>query len=88
MTLYCWYKDNGYGGTIYDSKAVLRVQDLKFQTNQATGWSQAKLSRELSAGTYYLKIDDNGGRGIQSFDFKFIIQAEKQIKLSKGTLKS
>ena len=39
-------------------------------------------------GTYYLKIDDNGGRGIQSFDFKFIIQAEKQIKLSKGTLKS
>ena len=90
VTLYCWYKDNGYGGTIYDSKgkAVLRVQDLKFQTDQATGWSQAKLSRELSAVTYYLKIDDNGGRGIQSFDFKFIIQAEKQIKLSKGTLKS
>ena len=23
VTLYCWYKDNGYGGTIYDSKAVL-----------------------------------------------------------------
>lgn len=88
VTLYCWYKDNGYGGTIYSSqgKTVLKVQDLKFKTNKATGWSNADQSRELPAGIYYLKIDDNGNKGIQSFDFKFIIQAEKQIKLSKGTI--
>lgn len=86
VTLYCWYKDNGYGGTVYNSqgKAVLKVQDLKFSTNQATGWSNANQSRECSAGVYYLKIDDNG----QSFDFKFKIEAEKQIKLSKGTISS
>lgn len=90
VTLYCWYKDMGYGGTIYNSqgKTVLKVQDLKFKTNQATGWSNANQSKDLSAGIYYLKIDDNGDWGIQSFDFKFIIQAEKQIKLSKGTIAS
>ena len=80
----------GYGGTIYNSqgKTVLKVQDLKFKTNQATDWSNANQSKDLSAGTYYLKFDDNDEWGIQSFDFKFIIQAEKQIKLSKGTIDS
>lgn len=90
VSLWCWYKDNGYGGTIYNSsgKAILKIQDLEFTKNETTGWSSANQYRVLPSGTYYLKIDDNGSFGIQSFDFKFKIQAEKQIKLPKGSINS
>lgn len=90
VTLYCEYKDTGYGGSIYNSngKLVLKAQDIQFSKNGATGWSAGNQYRVLTPGTYYLEIPDNGMWGIKSFEFKFRIQAEKQIKLPKGSIRS
>lgn len=90
VTLMCKYKDRGYGGSIYNSsgKMVLKGDDISYTENSATGWSTGSQYRVLPVGTYYLEIPDNGRWGILSFDFKFTIQAEKQISLEKGAIAS
>lgn len=68
--------------SIYNSngKMVLNESDLTLETNSVTGMSSGSQSRILPIGTYYLMVEG------QNTDFTFSIQAEKQIKLSKGTI--
>lgn len=65
-----------------DGKIVLNESDLTLNTNLVSDQSSGSKSIILSSGTYYLMIE---GRNT---DFTFEIQAEKQIKLSKGELAS
>lgn len=65
-----------------NGKTVLNDSDFTLETNSVTGMSSGKQSRILSAGTYYLLVE---GRNT---DFIFSIQAEKIIKLEKGTIRS
>lgn len=68
---------------IYDlnGKMVLSAEDLVYKKNELTGWNNASQYRTLSEGNYYLKVN-----GVK--EFNFIIQAEPQIKLPKGSITS
>lgn len=90
VTLYFRYRGKGAGGSIFNSvgKEVLRRNDMEFKTNFFTGYSSGELSRTLSAGTYYLEIQNHGKWKWQEYRFSFWIQAEKQINLAKGSFRS
>lgn len=74
----------GYNTSIYNAqgKKVLKSDDLSYRQNKTTGKYTANQFRNLPSGTYYLAID------AYRVDFSFKIQAEKQIKLSKGSISS
>ena len=71
---------------IFDSngKEVLKSSDLQYTENKTTGvWSTSRY-KNLNKGTYYIECStSSGGRRL----FTFWLQAEKQIKLSKGSIK-
>ena len=73
-----------YGMCIYnsDGKIVLNGNDLQYESNVATGKFKTSQSRTLPKGIYYLDITKGGTEISTVYSFK--IQAEKQIKLSKG----
>lgn len=77
-----------YGMCIYnsDGKIVLNGNDLQYESNVATGKFKTSQSRTLPKGIYYLDITKGGTEISTVYSFK--IQAEKQIKLSKGTISS
>lgn len=84
VTLNTSTSSNGLLHSIYDSngKIVLNESDLTLDTNSVTGLSTGSQSRILPAGTYILMLHGH------DTDFTFSIQAEKQIKLPKGTCRS
>lgn len=88
VTLYMECNGGREGGTLYNEagKEVMRKTDLNFETNFFTGYSRAQLSRTLSAGTYFLGIENGRKWKWQEYKFSFCIQAERQIKLAKGIL--
>ena len=69
---------------IYDinGKCVVKNEDLCWKNNQATGWNSGHCGRFLDKGTYFLEL------GYYLKNFKFFIQAEKQIKMPKGKITS
>ncbi|MBQ9530631.1 MAG: fibronectin type III domain-containing protein [Eubacterium sp.] len=75
--------DNYSEFNIYDlnGNSVMKNGDLCWKMNQATGWYSGHCGRYLSKGIYYLdaRVYKN---------FKFFIQAEKQIKMPKGKITS
>lgn len=77
------YTDN-FVCSIYNvnGKMVLNENDFTLKTNSVTNKSSGSQSRILPKGTYYLMAE---GRNT---DFSFFIQAEKQIKLPKGSIRS
>ena len=64
-------------------KIVLKNNDIQYKQNAVTGLYKGQQSRTLSKGIYYLKLS-----GFNEVTYTFRIEAEKQIKLPKGTLKS
>lgn len=74
-----YFKCSIYNGR---GKIVLNEEDFTLVINSVSGKFTGRQSRILSAGTYYLMLE---GRDT---DFNFKIQAEKQIKLSKGSISS
>lgn len=80
------YSIDGCYINIYNSngKEVLKSSDLQYTENKATGiWSTSRY-KNLNKGTYYIELStSSGGKRL----FTFWLQAEKQIKLSKGSIK-
>ena len=64
-------------------KILLKNNDIPYKQNAVTGLYKGQQSRTLPKGIYYLKVE-----GYRDVTYTFRIEAEKQIKLSKGTLKS
>lgn len=77
------YTDN-FVCSIYNAngKIVINENDFTLKTNSVTNKSSCSQSRILPKGTYYLMAE---GR---KTDFSFSIQAEKHIKLPKGSIRS
>lgn len=73
-----YHRINIYNAT---GRIVLKSNDLVYNKNATTGIYKASQYRILPKGTYYLYIEG-------SAKYTFRIEAEKQIKLPKGTLKS
>lgn len=92
VTLFFEYSGAGYGASIYDSngKEVLKRDDITFQTkNMISNTSSGSLSRNLSAGTYYIEIYNNGVYGYSNtWNFNFKVQAEPLILLPRGNILS
>ena len=84
VTLYVTLNQDSCYIDIYNAagKIVLKSNDIQYKQNAVTDLYKGQLSRTLSKGTYYLKIRGN------DVTYTFRIEAEKQIKLPKGTLKS
>ena len=64
-------------------KIVVKNNDISYKQNAVTGLYKGQQSRTLPKGIYYLKVEGN-----KAVIYTFRIEAEKQIKLPKGTLKS
>lgn len=64
-------------------KILLKNNDIPYKQNAVTGLYKGQQSRTLPKGIYYLKVE-----GYRDVTYTFRIETEKQIKLSKGTLKS
>lgn len=71
-----------------DGKQVLRPEDVFEEYNSVTEIYTGSASRILKAGTYYLQVGTGSGGSKTESDFVFRIQAEKQIKFSKGKITS
>lgn len=89
-----WKKDSSYADDcefqIYssDGKLVLRPEDVYNDYNNSTGEYSGSANRILKAGTYYLQVGTGSSGSSTNVNFSFRIQAEKQIKFEKGTIKS
>ena len=88
MTLYAAMDKEPYYSCdmdIYNAagKIVLKNNDISYKQNAVTGLYKGQQSRTLPKGIYYLKVEGN-----KAVIYTFRIEAEKQIKLPKGTLKS
>ncbi|MCI8484947.1 MAG: fibronectin type III domain-containing protein [Lachnospiraceae bacterium] len=90
VTLYLTCRKGICKGRIFDElgKEAMRGEDLIFDRNIFAGRSSAQLSRTFPSGTYYLELGNEGKWKWQECRFSFRIQAEKEIKLSKGILRS
>lgn len=72
---------------IYNSsleKKIIDDNDLLWKQNSVTGVKKGKYSKYISPGTYYVIVDTGGS----TISYSFKIQAEKQIKLAKGSISS
>lgn len=71
---------------IYDSVANVVVPDnaFIFTRDAANGLWKTSQYRVLTRGTYYIRIDGSA----TTWDYEFSIQAEPQITLPKGQIKS
>lgn len=87
VTLYAT-KDTKYDTefNIYNTsgKKVLLNIDIDFKENITNGTFSGNQSRTLNKGVYYLDISN----GWYNRSFSFRIEAEKQIKLPKGSISS
>lgn len=89
-----WKKDSYYNPDcefqIHSSagKVVLKQEDVYNDYNSTNGIYSGSAGRILSPGTYYLQVGTGSNGSMTCVDFSFRIQAEKQIKLSKGSISS
>ncbi|EOT28580.1 hypothetical protein C805_00101 [Eubacterium sp. 14-2] len=90
VTLYLERSGKGCEGAVYNKTGseMMKKADLEYKTDYFTGWSSASLSRILVPGTYYLEIRNHGKWSWQKYKFSFCIQAEKEIKLNRGVIRS
>ncbi len=86
VTIDCIYSGDFRSIDIYNSSGniCLRGEDISYKYNQAKDTYNGHYGIYLKKGSYYIDLSFGGGES----DYKFKIQAEKQIKLEKGKITS
>ena len=69
-------------------KEVLKSVDVYDDYNSVSEMHTSSAGRILPKGTYYLQVGTGSNGSSTRADFSFELQAEKQIKLSKGSISS
>jgi hypothetical protein len=80
---------DGYRTDIFDNmgNTVLSSNAIEYTFNAVSGMYEVKLCKTLEAGTYFLEMYEYFYHR-SGTTYSFLIQAEQQIKLPKGTISS